>query len=148
MRVLSAAAIVASLLVGCGSDGSPSGGPDGGGGGGGQQSTETRARVRFGYEADWATHLGPCTTLRDYRLKFGAIPVPISAPIDVTKDGPGEYVWLDGRTYEDEDVLHIYTCNGASKQEFGLLGTALPLAPAKQFTVTLSGTVATIVEDG
>jgi hypothetical protein len=103
--------------------------------------------VRFRYEADWATHLGPCGTLRDYRLKFGANPVPVSARIDVTMDGPGEYVWLDGRTYKDEDVLHIYTCNGASKQEFGLLGTDLPLAPARRFTVTLGGTAATVAEE-
>ena len=49
--------------------------------------------------------------------------------------------------YKDADVLHLYTCNGSSKQDFGRFGADLPLAASKKYTVTLGGTVATITED-
>jgi len=104
------------------------------------------------YEADWKDHLSACVSISDYRIKFGAIPVPVTAPIDVTSSDPTEYVEVDGRTYADEDVLHIFTCSKSqtSKQTlqlFGKFGLDLPLSGGHKYTVTLAGSAATLAED-
>lgn len=126
------------LLVGCGS---------GDGGGSSTDAADSAgARLRFQYDTTWAAHLG-CTSIRDYRIKFGASPVPVTAAIDVMSTAPGAYVEVDGRTYPDADVLHLYTCDGSSEQNFGRFGTDLALVGGKRYTVTLSGAAAMIVED-
>jgi hypothetical protein len=142
MRVLLSASLALCLLVGCGSDSSSSGGGDGG-----VPSAQAGAQVRFRYKADWKDHLGACATISNYRIKFGATPTPITVPIDVTADSLGQYVALEGRTYKDSDVLHAFSCNTSTKEEYGRFGADLSLAPSKRYTVTLGGTAATVAED-
>ena len=108
--------------------------------------------MRFLYLADWEEHLGSCAWITDYRLKFGANPIPVTAPIVVAPDSLSEYVEVDGRTYADSDVLHLFTCakSQTSKQTlqlYGKFGIDLPLEPSKRYTVTLGGTAATLAED-
>lgn len=96
--------------------------------------------------------MGACTSISDYRIKFAATPVPVAATIDVTPGALTQYVEVDGRTYRDSDVLHIFTCSKSqtSKQTlqlFGMFGTDLALAPAHKYTVTLEGSMAGMVED-
>lgn len=145
MRRLLCSIATLCLCAGCGS-GSSSGNNGSGGGGGGGASNTGSAQVRFLYQDTWKDHLG-CTSVSDYRIKFGAVPTPITVPIDVTSGSPGQYVALEGRTYKDADVLHIFTCGTSSKQDYGLFGTDLALAPSKRYTVTLGGTAATLAED-
>jgi hypothetical protein len=104
------------------------------------------------YESDWKDHLGSCASIADYRIKFGANPIPVTATIDVTSSEPTAYVEVDGRSYADDDVLHVFTCSKSqtSKQTlqlFGKFGLDLPLFPAKKYTVTLSGSAASLLED-
>ena len=163
------AAIVVALVVGCGSDGSSendstgsggaagsgassgvgaaAGGPAGSGG-----STAGTAQLRFLYQPEWKDHLGNCPGISDYRIKFAANPVPVTASIEETADWLGPYVTVDGRTYEDADVLHIFSCNKSQTskntlQLFGRFGIDLPLEPSKRYTVTLAGTQASLAED-
>jgi len=108
--------------------------------------------LRFLYRADWKDHLGACASISDYRIKFGAVPLPITAPIDVTPDALSQYVEVEGRTYEDSDVLHIFTCSKSqtskqTQQLYGKFGVDLPLEPAKRYTVTLSGSAVILAED-
>jgi hypothetical protein len=147
--------------VGCGSDGSANQDSVGGAGAGGAAtggasssggSPGAGAEVRFRYQAEWKDHLGVCAYISDYRIKFGAIPVPITVPIDVTPDSLGEYVGIEGHTYADSDVLHIFSCNRSqtskdTKQLYGRFGTDLGFEPSKRYTVTLGGDVATLSED-
>lgn len=148
------------FFAGCGSSdgGSPSGGGGATGEGGatssnaGAPASGDHAQLRFVYETDWKDHLGACASISDYRIKFGAIPVPVTAPIDVTSSDPTEYVQVDGRTYADADVLHIFTCSKSqtSKQTlqlFSKLGTDLELTGGHKYTVTLAGSAATLAED-
>jgi len=104
------------------------------------------------YQSDWKDHLGTCAAISDYRIKFGAIPVPVTATIDVASTEPTAYVAVDGRTYQDMDVLHIFTCSKSqtSKQTlqlFGKFGTDLELSAGHKYTVTLAGSSATLEED-
>jgi hypothetical protein len=144
MRHPTCAALVSTslLLAGCGSESSNSAASSDAG----TASSASTAEVRFRYQADWNTHLG-CASLRSYRIQFGAIPVPVSATIDLTAGSVGQYVTVDGRTYKDADVLHLYDCGGSTKQEYGRFGIDLPFAAEKRYTVTLSGAAATVVED-
>lgn len=108
--------------------------------------------MRFQYQAEWKDHLGSCAYISDYRIKFGAIPVPITVTIDATPDWLSEYVGLEGRTYKDSDVLHIFSCNQSqtsksTKQIYSGFGTDLGFEAAKRYTVTLGGSVATLSED-
>jgi hypothetical protein len=162
MRSVLASFLTLFIATACGSDGS--GGTGGGGGGGqggetsasggsgGTASTGQTAQVRFAYQADWKDHLGVCASISDYRIKFGAIPVPITVSIDVTPDSIGDYVELEGRLYKDADVLHIFSCNRSqtskdTKQAYGRFGTDLSLAPEQRYTVTLGGDAATLTVD-
>jgi len=130
---------VSLVLAACGS-GSGSHAPDGASGSAG-------AEVRFSYQADWANHLG-CASISSYQIQFGAIPTPVSFNIDTTTGAPGSYKTVDGRTYRDADVLHIYTCSdGTDHQNYGRFGIDLPFASSKRYTVTLAGAAATYVED-
>lgn len=148
--------------VACSSDGGTASGgggngPSGGGGGptasgGSSASSSDRAQLRFVYESDWKDHLGSCASISDYRIKFGAIPVPVTANIDVTSTEPSAYVEVDGRTYPDADVLHIFTCSKSqtSKQTlqlFSKFGTDLELSPGHKYTVTLAGSAASLEQD-
>lgn len=145
-RLATAALLV---LAACGdSDTTAAGGAGSGGGGnaGGGSSSTTKAQVRFAYATDWNAHLG-CSAVADYRIKFGASPVPITVPIDTTADSTTPYVELEGRLYADADVLHIYTCDGTTDEQFGVFGVDLTLEPAKSYTVTLAGAAATVSED-
>jgi hypothetical protein len=142
------------VLAGCGSDGSsPVGGAGApSGGGGAPAANQGGAQVRFLYKDDWRQHLGSCAWISEYRLKFGGNPVPITVPIDLMADALGEYVALEGRSYKDEDVLHIFTCNQSqtskqTKQDYGRFGVDLDFEAAKQYTVTLGGSAATVAED-
>ena len=59
---------------------------------------------------------------------------------------------VDGRTYEDSDVLHAFTCNKSqtskqTQQLYGKFGIDLPLEPSKRYTATRGGTAATLAED-
>ena len=104
------------------------------------------------YQADWQDHLGTCAWISDYRIKFGAIPVPVTATIDVESTEPTAYVEVDGRSYEDMDVLHVFTCSKSqtSKQTlqlYGKFGTDLALSPGHRYTVTLAGSTASLAED-
>jgi len=140
------------LLPGCSSDAPGVENGAGGTGAGGSTGTQGSARVRFRYQADWQNHLGTCAGISDYRIKFGATPLPITVPIDATPDSLGEYVALEGRTYQDSDVLHIFTCvkSQTSKQtlqEYSDFGADLSFEVSKQYTVTLGGSVATVSED-
>lgn len=133
-----------------GADGGSSSSTGGSGSAGASNLAET-AQLRFVYQADWATHLASCAAISDYRIKFGASPVPVTATIDLT-GAVGTYVSVDGRSYADADVLHIFTCSKSqtSKQTlqlFGKFGVDLPLMPAHKYTVTLAGSVATLTED-
>jgi hypothetical protein len=135
-----------------GSGAGPSGGGGGPSGSGGAAGSGERAQVRFLYQADWQSHLGACMSISDYRIKFGATPVPVTATIDVTPGALTLYVEVDGRTYLDSDVLHIFTCSKlqTSKQTlqlFGMFGTDLAFAPARKYTVTLEGGVAGMALD-
>jgi hypothetical protein len=138
-----------TLLLGCGSDGSGTESP---GGAAGTSNSVGSAQVRFLYKADWKDHLGACPGIADYRIKFGGIPVPITVPIDTTPDALGEYVGLEGRTYKDNDVLHIFTCvksqtSKQTQQAYGRFGTDLSFSAAQRFTVTLGGSVASVAQD-
>jgi hypothetical protein len=161
LMVLSVFLVLPVAACGSGSDGGAGnhGGNAGAGGSGGGPSgsggapgSGERAQVRFLYQADWQDHLGACMSISDYRIKFAATPVPVAATIDVTPGALTQYVEVDGRTYQDSDVLHIFTCSKSqtSKQTlelFGMFGTDLALAPAHKYTVTLEGNVAGTVED-
>jgi hypothetical protein len=159
MRILFSFCL-ALLLVACGSDGSSPGGSGGApsasggapGGGGGAAIAQGKAQVRFLYQAGWEQRLGSCAWISDYRLKFGGNPLPITVPIDVMADALGEYVGLEGRTYEDADVLHIFSCSQSqtskqTKQEYGRFGADLSFEADKRYTVTLGGSAATVAED-
>ena len=150
------------LLVGvaCSAEGGPQTSRGGGGstsGGGpsgsaGSASSSEHAQLRFVYQADWQEHLGTCAWISDYRIKFGANPVPVTATIDVASAEPTEYVEVDGRPYEDMDVLHVFTCSKSqtSKQTlqlYGKFGTDLQLSAGHEYTVTLAGSTATLSED-
>jgi len=143
------------LLAACGSEAPPAGGGGSAGAGpasGGSSNSASHAQLRFVYRDEWQDHLGTCAWISDYRIKFGANPIPVTAPIEVMSDSMSEYVEVDGRTYQDSDVLHIFTCNKSqtSKQTlqlYGRFGIDLPLEPAKRYTVTLAGTAATVAED-
>jgi hypothetical protein len=148
MRILFASALFLSLLAGCGSDTSST--PDGGAGG--QGSASGVAQVRFRYQAEWKDHLGACPAISEYRIKFGATPSPISVPIDVTPDSLGEYVGLEGGTYKDSNVLHIFTCiqsqtSKQTKELYGSFGADLSFEASKKYTVTLGGSLATVTEE-
>jgi hypothetical protein len=159
--VLSVFLVLAAAACGSSSDGgggNTGGNPGVGGGGGGPSGSGgavgsgERAQVRFLYQADWQSHLGACMSISDYRIKFGATPVPVTATIDVTPGALTQYVEVDGRTYLDSDVLHIFTCSKSqtSKQTLqllGMFGTDLAFAPARKYTVTLEGSVAGMVDD-
>jgi hypothetical protein len=142
------------LAVGCGSE-APLDHDSAGGaasGSGGSASASSHAQLRFVYRTEWQEHLATCAWISEYRIKFGANPIPVSAPVEVTPDSMSEYVEVDGRTYEDSDVLHVFTCNKTqtSKQTlqvYGKFGRDLPLEPAKRYTVTLGGSAATLAED-
>src|SRR6478609_2330655 len=151
--------------VACSSDGgtvpgsggaSSGGGPTGSGGApsgsGGSAASADHAQLRFVYESDWKDHLGSCASISDYRIKFGAIPVGVTATIDVTSSDPTEYVEVEGRTYADKDVLHIFTCSKSqtSKQTMQLyskFGADLELSPGHKYTVTLAGSTASLEEE-
>lgn|SRR6185369_831977 len=140
--------------VACSSDGGTQTGGGGGGpsGNAGSASSSEPAQLRFVYESDWKDHLGTCASISDYRIKFGAIPVPVTATIDVTSTEPTAYVAVDGRTYVDMDVLHIFTCSQSQTskrtlQLYGKFATDLPLAPGHRYTVTLAGSAAALAED-
>lgn len=150
------------VCVACSSDAGTSSGGGGGegptasGGGpsgnGGSAASSQRAQLRFLYESDWKDHLGACAAISDYRIKFGANPVPVTANIDVTSSEPTAYVEVDGRSYADADVLHVFTCSKSqtSKQTLQLyskFGTDLELSPGHKYTVSLSGSVASLAED-
>jgi hypothetical protein len=150
------------VFTGCGSDG---GGPAEGAGGAGSGGTTAEtggsggipmvpgtAQVRFQYKAEWKDHLGACASISDYRIKFGANPVPVSVSIETTPDSMTDYKGVDGRLYKDDDVLHIFSCirsqtSKSTMQEFGKFGADLPFASGKRFTVTLGGDAATVAED-
>lgn len=137
--------------MGGGGDG-PTGGGGAPSGSAGSASTSAQAQLRFSYESDWKDHLGSCASISDYRIKFGANPVPVTATIDVTSAEPTEYVAVDGRTYADADVLHIFTCSKSqtSKQTlqlFGKFGADLELSPGHEYTVRLAGSAASLEED-
>jgi len=144
------------LFPACGSEDPPASG-DGGGAGagsgsGGSTSSGTHAQLRFLHHDDWKDHLSTCAWISDYRIKFGANPIPVTAQIELMSDSLSEYVEVDGRSYQDSDVLHIFTCNKSqtSKQTlqlYGKFGIDLPLEPGKRYTVTLTGTAATFAED-
>jgi len=134
------------------SGGNPSSASGGSSNGGGASGAAQRAQIRFLYQTDWKDHLGTCAWISDYRIKFGATPVPVTAGIDVSAGALSAYVEVDGRTYTDDDVLHIFTCSKSqtSKQTlqlFGMFGTDLPLLPAHKYTLTLAGSAASIAED-
>jgi hypothetical protein len=147
------------VLAGCSSDGSsaPGGGGAasggaGAGGGGAPAVSEGGAQVRFLYQEDWQAHLGSCAWISEYRIKFGGNPLPVTVTIDLMADALGQYVALEGRTYKDADVLHIFTCNQSqtskqTKQLYGRFGTDLNFESAKQYTVTLGGDAAIVAED-
>ena len=142
-----AAAVALSLVTACGSDssgGNPGGTASGTDGGG--STAQGTAQVRFRYQIDWNTHLG-CTSVSNYKITFGATPTPVDVPIDVTDGALGQYATVDGRPYKDADVLHTYSCDGSTKENYGRFGTDLALAASKRYTVTLSGTAATVAED-
>jgi hypothetical protein len=137
--------------TGAGGEGSSSsgGGPSGSAG---SASSSESAQLRFVYEADWKDHLRNCAWISDYRIKFGAIPVPVTATIDVNSAEPTAYVAVDGRPYKDVDVLHLFTCSKSqtSKQTlqlFSKFGTDLQLSAGHKYTVTLAGSAASLVED-
>jgi hypothetical protein len=150
-----------SVLLACIACGSSDGSADGASGSGSSPqesggaasgSSGEHAQIRFVYQADWKDHLGACASISDYRIKFGAIPVGVTATIDVTSDAPSAYVEVDGRTYADADVLHIFSCNKSqtSKQTLQLyskFGVDLELSPTKKYTVTLAGSAASLAED-
>ncbi|HYP77062.1 MAG TPA: hypothetical protein VER12_13935 [Polyangiaceae bacterium] len=155
LRLLASSSVL-WLSVACGASDGGTTNDDGNGGrasgSAGAPASTGRAQVRFVYQADWQQHLAACAWISDYRIKFGATPVPVSATIDVTSDAPSSYVEVDGRDYADEDVLHIFTCSKSqtSKQTlqlFGKFGTDLALSPAKKYTVTLAGSAASLTED-
>jgi hypothetical protein len=142
------------LAAGCGSEAPLDHGSAGGAASssGGSPSSSAHAQLRFVYRTEWQDHLATCAWISDYRIKFGANPIPVSASIEVTPDSTSEYVEVDGRTYEDSDVLHVFTCNKTqtSKQTlqiYGKFGRDLPLEPAKRYTITLGGAAATLAED-
>jgi hypothetical protein len=144
------------LLSACGADDRPENGAGGsagaGSGSGGASNPTGKAQLRFLYRAEWQEHMGSCAWISDYRLKFAADPIPVTAPIEVTADSLSEYVEVDGRTYEDSDVLHIFTCSKSqtskqTQQLYGKFGIDLPLEPSKRYTVTLAGTAATLAAD-
>src|SRR4051812_40138467 len=81
-----------------GSSTSSGGGPSGSAG---SAASSAGAQLRFVYQSDWKDHLGTCAAISDYRIKFGAIPVPVTATIDVASTEPTAYVAVDGRTYQD-----------------------------------------------
>ena len=164
MRKLMAVSVLLVLsVVACGSGSEGGAGNTGGnagfggngggpGGSGGVSGASDRAQIRFLYQADWQDHLGACVAISDYRIKFGATPVPVSVTIDVTPGALTPYEEVDGRTYADSDVLHIFTCSKSQTskstlQLFGMFGTDLALAPAHKYTVTLAGSVAAMAED-
>ena len=134
-----------------GGAGSSAGGGGAGGSSGASNAAGT-AQLRFVYQADWAAHLGTCAAISDYRIKFAANPVPVTATIDLTPGSVSAYVSVDGRDYADADVLHIFTCSKSqtSKQTlqlFGKFGTDLSLVAQHKYTVTLAGSTATLAED-
>jgi hypothetical protein len=150
MRLLLSVSFALSLLTACGSDSSS--GKTGGADGGASPVTSGLAQVRFRYEADWKDHLGACPTIADYRIKFGATPVPITVSIDVTPGSLGAHAGLEGRTYKDGDVLHVFSCrqsqtSAATKELYGKFGTDLTFVASRHYTVTLAGTVAAVAED-
>ena len=109
--------------------------------------------MRFLFKDDWKDHLAAsCAWISDYRLKFAGNPVPITVSIDVMADALTEYVRLDGGTYKDANVLHIFSCSQSqtskqTKQLYGRFGADLDFEADKQYTVTLGGSVATVAED-
>lgn len=170
MRTLLTTALLLSLagFAGCGSggasenDGRGSGGAGSGGGSGGGAvagaspgsggSASGTAQLRFLYQVEWKDHLGNCPGISDYRIKFGANPVPVTVSIEAMAGWLSPYATVDGRTYEDADVLHVFSCNKSqtSKQTlqlYGRFGTDLGLEPSKRYTVTLGGTMASLAED-
>jgi hypothetical protein len=139
-------------LVGCGSAGPSATGGGGNGNGGAAAVSPDGAQVRFLFKADWEEHLGSCAWISEYRLKFAGNPVPVTVPIEVMADALGEYVGLEGRTYKDDAVLHLFSCNQSqtskqTKQEYGRFGIDLDFEAAKHYTVTLGGSAATVAED-
>lgn len=143
--------VLSVLAAACGG-GDSSSSTDGGAAGAGGSAGPSTAEVRFAYQAEWKDHLGACASIADYRIKLGASPLPITVPIDATPGAVGAYVKLEGRKYADADVLHVFTCvkSQTSKQSlegYGRFGIDLGLSPGKRYTVTLGGTVATLVED-
>ncbi len=144
MKTIVLAALLA-VTFGCSADSSQA--PDSG-------TTTATAQLRIKYETSWDATLaqGKCTSIRDYRIKFGSLPVGTDFNITQTQDALTAYKTVDGRTYKDADVLHLYTCvksttSSTSVQEFGRLGTDLPLAPGKKYTLSLGGAAATLAED-
>jgi hypothetical protein len=141
------------VLTACGSEDPISGGSAGSGSGsGGSPSAAARAQLRFVYRPEWKDRLGTCAWISDYRIKFGANPIAVTAPIEVVADSVSEYFEVDGRPYQDSDVLHICTCSKTqtSKQTlqvYGRFGLDLPLEPGKRYTLTLAGTGATLEQD-
>jgi hypothetical protein len=85
------------FVTACGSDEpSANGGSAGAGSGsGGSSSSAAHAQLRFQYRSEWQDHLGTCAWISDYRIKFGANPISVTAPIEVSPDSVSDYVQVD-----------------------------------------------------